>query len=122
MKSTSGSTDCSAMQAVEVVYRPEAVDDLEPIYRFILDLSRDPDVARAYILRIRERCRRIGRVPQGGTPRDDLEPGLRTVPFERRAVIAYRLTGAGAEITNIFYGGRDFAALYRDRHPDPDAE
>jgi toxin ParE1/3/4 len=44
------------------------------------------------------------------------------VPSERRAVIACRSTGARAEITNIFYGGRDFAALYRDRSPDPEAE
>ena len=103
------------MREVEVVYRPEAIDDLQQIYHFIVELSDDPGVARAYVLRIRERCRRIGAVPLGGTLRDDLAPGLRTVPFERRAVIAYRLTAAGAEITNIFYGGRDFEAVYRNR-------
>ena len=110
------------MREVDVVYRPEAIDDLEAIYPFILDLSRDPGVAQSYVLRIRERCRRIGRVPQGGTLRDDLQPGLRTVPFEHRAVIAYRLIGTAAEVTNIFYGGRDFEALYRDRSPDSDPD
>lgn len=104
------------MQEVEVVYRPEAIDDLESIYRFILELSQDASVAHAYTLRIRERCRRIGVVPRGGTPRDDLAAGIRTVAFERRAVIAYRTSGERVEITNIFYGGRDFEAIYRDRN------
>lgn len=113
-----GWKSCSLMQEIEVVYRPEAIDDLESIYRFILQLSRDPNVARAYTSRIRERCRRIGSVPHGGTPRDDLASGIRTVAFERRAVIAYQLSGEQVEITNIFYGGRDFEALYRDRKED----
>lgn len=108
------------MHEAEVVYRPEAIDDLEHIYRFLRDLSLDPATARAYVVRIRERCRRIGKVPQGGTARDDLEPGIRTVPFERRAVIAYRLSDRCVEITNIFYGGRDFDALYRGRHHGED--
>lgn len=101
------------MGRVRVVYRPEAVTDIEEILRFVLRLSRDPETARRYAARIRERCARIGDLPLGGMPRDDLVPGLRTVPFERRAVIAYRLVNNQVEITNIFHGGRDFEALYR---------
>lgn len=103
------------MLAVEVRFRPEAVRDLEGIFGFIVELTNDPAMASGYVRRIRNRCLQIGNVPRGGTPRDDLEPGLRTVPFERRAVIAYRLNESGVEITNIFYGGRDFEALYRNR-------
>lgn len=113
--STPGSNDYSPMRAVEVRYRPAAVEDLEQIYRFLRHLSRDADTARNYVLRIRTRCQKIGEVPLGGTARDDLAPGLRTVPFERRAVIAYRISGDVVEITNIFYGGRDFEAIYRGR-------
>jgi toxin ParE1/3/4 len=51
--------------------------------------------------------------PQARRPR-----GLRTVPFERKAVIAYRVTKA-VEITNIFYGGRDYEALYRSHDDKP---
>lgn len=58
------------------------------------------------------RCRRIGSVPHGGRPRDDLVPGLRTVPFEHGAVIAY-LVLSSVEIANVFYGGRDYEMLYR---------
>jgi toxin ParE1/3/4 len=59
------------------------------------------------------RCRLIPTLPHGGRPRDDLAPGLRTVAFERRVVIVYRVVGSTVEITNVFYGGRDYAALYR---------
>jgi len=52
-----------------------------------------------------------------GRPRDDLLPGLRTVPFERKAVIACRLIEDRVEITNLFYGGRDYEALYRRNEP-----
>lgn len=63
------------------------------------------------------RCRKIGDAPNGGRPRDDLEPGLRTVPFERTAIVAYRVTD-NVEITNVFYGGRDYEALYHAGEPD----
>ena len=53
-------------------------------------------------------------MPRGGRPRDDLEPGLRTVPFERSAVIAYRVESDSVLILNVFYGRRDYEALYRE--------
>lgn len=34
------------------------------------------------------------------------------MPFERSTVIAYRV-GKTVEIVNVFYGGRDYEALYR---------
>ena len=43
--------------------------------------------------------------------------GLRTVPFERSAVIAYRVENDTVEITNIFYGGQDYEALYKGLEP-----
>lgn len=39
---------------------------------------------------------------------------LRTVPFERSAVIAYVIDQDMVRIVNIFYGGRDFEALLRE--------
>jgi len=49
----------------------------------------------------------------GGTARDDLRPGLRIVPFEHSTVIAYLVEDGQVCITNVFYGGRDYEALYR---------
>jgi len=44
---------------------------------------------------------------------------LRTFPFEHSAVVAYTIEGECVWITNIFYGGRDYEALYR-AEPTPD--
>jgi toxin ParE1/3/4 len=101
------------MRRLEVRFRSEALDDLEDIYRLVYCASLSPAVAEGFVRRIRERCRRIGDVPLGGRARDDLEPGLRAVPFERRAVIAHKVESDCVRITNVFYGGRDYQALYR---------
>jgi toxin ParE1/3/4 len=80
----------------------------------VYEVSLDPVTADRFTARLLAACERIGDAPRGGRPRDDLSPGLRTVPFEKRAVIAY-LTGEDAvDITNVFYGGRDYESLFRD--------
>ena len=43
-----------------------------------------------------------------GRARDDLQRGVRLLPFERTAVIAYRVLSSEVEVINIFYGGRDY--------------
>ena len=105
------------MQRAEVIFRPAAIADLQDIYRYIAGSSQSHEVARRFVDRIMQRCRKIGDAPAGGRPRDDLVPGLRTVPFERSAVVAYRFDEK-VEITNIFYGGRDYEALYRRGEPE----
>jgi toxin ParE1/3/4 len=108
------------MPHFDLRYRPAALADLEDVFRGVLRISASPVVARRYVERIRARCRLILTLPHAGRPRDDLAPGLRTVPFERRAVIVYRIIDRTVEITNIFHGGRDYAALYRRGRADSD--
>jgi toxin ParE1/3/4 len=101
------------MRRLEVRFGPEALDDLLWIYRFVHRAAGSPVTAHRYLTRIREKCRRIGDVPYGGRARDDPAPGLRTTPFEKSAVIAYEVEANCVRITNVFYGGRDYEALYR---------
>jgi toxin ParE1/3/4 len=79
---------------------------------FVLSLSQSPVTARRYVGRIRSRCERIGDAPYGGVLREDLAPGLRMVSFEHSAIVLYVVDGSGVEITNIFYGRRNYAALF----------
>ena len=109
------------VRRLPVGYRTEAQDDLRDIFRMVLLVSQNLPTARGFVQRIKDRCERIGNAPRGGRPRDDLEPGLRTVPFEHTAVIAYRVEPDQVRITNVFYGGRDFEALYRSHDPEGDA-
>lgn len=110
-----------AVRRLRVEFQLEALADLTDIFRVVLEVSRSVPTARGFVRRIRDRCARIGDAPHGGRPRDNLEPGLRTVPFEHTAVIAYRVEPNRVQITNVFYGGRDFEALYRSHDPEGDA-
>ncbi|WP_409565470.1 type II toxin-antitoxin system RelE/ParE family toxin [Methylobacterium sp. J-001] len=94
------------------MFRAQARADLANIFRTVLHLSQDAPTARRFTQRIKDRCDRIGDAPHAGRPRDDLSEGLRTVPFERSAIIAYRVERGSVRILNIFYGGRDFEAFY----------
>jgi toxin ParE1/3/4 len=54
------------MPRLELRYRPAALADLEDIFRAVLRVSISPAVARRYVERVRDRCRRITLLPQGG--------------------------------------------------------
>lgn len=107
------------MKRLEVVYREDASLSFEAIASFIIINGASIETAERFIARIKARCERIGDVPLGGRPRDDLSPGLRTVPFEDSAVIAYIVLEDRVEIVDIFYGGRDYEALYHEPDPPP---
>ena len=101
------------IQRLAVVLSEAAISDLEAIAAYIFESSRSGSIANGFVDRIKERCRSIGNAPLGGRPRDDIVPGLRTVPFEHSGVIAYLVEGDVVYIVNIFYGGRDYEALMR---------
>lgn len=101
------------IQRLPVVLNESALQDLQNIASYIFDQSGSERTALGFTERIKARCHRIGDVPHGGRRRDDLLPGLRIVPFERSAVIAYVVDADMVRIINIFYGGRDFEALLR---------
>ncbi|BCH16381.1 MULTISPECIES: type II toxin-antitoxin system RelE/ParE family toxin [unclassified Mesorhizobium] len=102
------------IRRLEVEYRESASGDLAAIFRHIAEASGSADIALKFVLRIEDRCQNIGNAPRGGRRRDDIVPGLRTVPFEHSAVIAYVIEGDLVRIVNIFYGGRDYETLMRD--------
>ncbi|SDA42792.1 type II toxin-antitoxin system RelE/ParE family toxin [Mesorhizobium qingshengii] len=102
------------IRRLEVEYLESASADLTNIFTHIAEATGSPDVALRFVLRIEDRCQSIGNAPRGGRSRDDIVPGLRTVPFEHSAVIAYIVEDDLVRIVNIFYGGRDYETLMRD--------
>ena len=89
------------MRRLPVAFQRDSEADLADIFRVVLNASQDQAVAEGFIRRIIARCRR-----------------MRTVSFERSAIIAYRVEAGRVTITNVFYGGRDVEALYRKDQPD----
>ena len=56
----------------------------------------------------------LATLPRRGTRRDDIVPGLRTIGFERRVTIAFRVLANVVEIVTIAYAGRDFESELRE--------
>ena len=98
----------------KVTFRPAARADLKRIYNYIADNAGSAR-AGSYLERIVGCCETLRNFPERGTRRDDLQPGLRTMGFERRATIAFRVLQAEVEIVRVLYGGRDLDAHLRDR-------
>ena len=98
--------------AFRVFFQPRAEADLLALYRHIAETS-GLDVAGNYIDRIEIACMSLATFPNRGTKRDDLAPGLRTIAFERRVTIAYRVQKTRVEILTIAYAGRDFESDFR---------
>ena len=96
---------------VEVVFSPEARDDLLKLYLFIAERSGE-DRALAYLARLEEYCLGFGDFPERGTARDDLLAGLRIVGFERSVTLAFHLSQGQVTFDRILYGGRDFERLF----------
>lgn len=90
----------------DLVYLPGADADLDRIYHWLAP-SAGATVALAYVARIESTCQRLTDFPRRGSPRDELELGIRTVPFERRATIYYRVTETAVEIARILHRGLD---------------
>jgi toxin ParE1/3/4 len=99
--------------AYRIQYRPSARIDLDEIYDWVAGHA-DPQTAFEYLMRIREACERLAYFPKRGTPRDDIREGVRTIPFERRAVIAFTVKADEVWIVRVLHGGRDLKRAFPD--------
>lgn len=97
----------------EIVFASVAMDDLDGIYDWIAEAA-EPDVAHAYVTRIRRVCMSLGQFPDRGRQREDLSPGVRSLAFERRAVIAYRSEGDKLVVLRVVHRGRDLQAGFEE--------
>jgi toxin ParE1/3/4 len=89
------------MKRYEVGFRPKAEADLFALYHYIAAMA-DHAVAGAYIDRIEAACMALETFPNRGTRRDDIRPGLRTIGFEGRATIVFRVLETEVIIVRIF--------------------
>jgi toxin ParE1/3/4 len=102
--------------AHKVVFRRRAENRLSELYDYIAGQA-SPEIAIGYIRRIRDACVALATYPERGRRRDDILPGLRTISFERRVTIVFRVLKTRVEIVTVAYGGRDFEGELRNRRP-----
>lgn len=90
-----------------VTYSSRARQQLSNLYLWIAEQSGFPDRAEEYVSAIFDYCDDLADFPFRGTARDDLRPGIRTLGFRRRVVIAFAVHENTVEILGVYYGGQD---------------
>ncbi|TWS95968.1 type II toxin-antitoxin system RelE/ParE family toxin [Reyranella sp. CPCC 100927] len=102
------------MNHYTVTFDPTALQDLQQIYDYI-GRHAGARTARTYVRRIYDHCLALQTFPERGTRRDDLRPGLRTLGFERRATIVFRLDRRRKRVVilAVAYAGRDVETKIR---------
>jgi toxin ParE1/3/4 len=91
-----------------VVVTRAARSDLTAVYDHIAaEVSQS--VARAYVQRVEVWLATFDIGAERGTLRDDLQPGLRTIGFERRVTVAFTVEDERVVVLRLFYGGQDWA-------------
>jgi toxin ParE1/3/4 len=89
---------------------PLAIDDLITLHRWIAT-EADQATADAYLIRIEARIATLAEFSNRGAPREDLAPNLRTLIFERRYLIVYRVTDTLVTVLRVISGQRELAPL-----------
>lgn len=95
----------------KIVWRPSARADLLALYNWIAERA-GTEIAFSYTSRIEALTGKLALFPERGSPRDDLHPGVRTIGYHRRTVIAYRVVGDEVEILHVAHGGRDLSGVF----------
>jgi toxin ParE1/3/4 len=98
--------------ARKVVLLDSASRELTELGLYIASQS-SAAVANGYLDRIYTACMGLATFPERGRRRDDILPGLRTIGFERRVTVAFRVLKTQVQIITIAYGGRDFESELR---------
>ena len=101
------------MKQYEIIWHPKARADLLDLYNWIAEQA-DPDTAFEYTSKIEAQTDKLGNCPERGTPRDDLVPRMRTIPYRRRTLIAYRVLDESVEILAIVHGGRSLGRVFEE--------
>ncbi|MPZ34378.1 MAG: type II toxin-antitoxin system RelE/ParE family toxin [Rhodospirillales bacterium] len=95
-------------------YSPFATRQLQDLYEYVARAS-GPERADAFVGSIFDYCDRLANSPYRGTKRDDLRPGLRIVGLKRQVTIAFSVTDGAVEVLGVFYRGRSFESVLRDK-------
>ena len=93
----------------KILKRPLAENDLEEIWWYLA--QDDPDAANRFLDKIEERCRALAQFPNMGVSRDELHPGLRSLPVGKY-LIFYTLIPDGIEVVRLLHGMMDIDAFF----------
>jgi len=96
----------------EVIFLPHAERRLDVIEAYIAEHS-SPAIAERFVAALTRRVLHLETFPFRGTPRNDVEPGLRTIVYRRTVTVAYVVEDAAVVVVDFLYRGEDFGARAR---------
>jgi len=90
-----------------VVYSPECKEEVRELRAYITT-ERSRRIADAYIARLKSFCKGLALAPHRGESRPELEESLRTIGFEHRISVVFRVYDDQqfVRVIGIRYGGR----------------
>ena len=99
------------MKRRHVIYSPEAANDLERLYDYIVG-SAGVARADAWLMRIESHCQSFDMAAERGTLRNDIRPGLRVSSFGRRMTLAFTVAPTQVIFLRLFDAGADWEAAF----------
>jgi toxin ParE1/3/4 len=99
------------VKTYRIVWSAPAQDRFLALYEWIADHAGKA-VADDYADALVTHVAKLSTFPERGTPRNDLRPGIRTIPYRRRTIIAYRVLDDEVEISALVHGGQTFEGTF----------
>ncbi|KQN25604.1 hypothetical protein ASE86_05155 [Sphingomonas sp. Leaf33] len=93
-----------------LVFRREALEDLDSISVYVERMA-DRSVADGYDRRIRAKIATLVDFPNRGTDRPEFGDGVRSINFEGRYLILYRVADDRVLVTRVVAGAQDLSDL-----------
>jgi toxin ParE1/3/4 len=94
---------------VDVSLSPEADGDLVEIWDYLASEATE-DAADRQLRQFEAAFERLQSWPHSGRKRDELAPGMRSVPVHQY-IIFYRIHADAVEVVRILHGRRDIASI-----------
>ena len=95
----------------KVVLSQTAVDGLATLREWIAG-EAGVDVADGYIRRIAAKFATLETFPERGSAKPEVGQGIRSLSFERRRIVFYRITGAIVLIERVIDSRRDLPSTF----------
>ena len=94
------------MTRYEVHFLAEAIDDIDALFCYIAE-ENSLEIAAGYLARIERLCLSLDTFPLRGTAVGRGISGLRTMGFEHRVTILFKVGDDRVDILRILYGGQN---------------
>jgi toxin ParE1/3/4 len=98
--------------AYRVILTEPAIEDLALLSDYLAEVAGE-DVAETHDAGIKAICYSLTDFPRRGRPRDELRPGLRSIPFARLVTIFYTIDKDEVQIVRVMNARRDVNAAFQ---------